>query len=386
MATLCLAPQRWSLGGVVLPVASLELVATDPRYRGRGLQAALSWKFDGLAMADGFLLAGVLGIPHYFSKFGYAYASPCDENIVPPVPQVLRAIEADPFRDRSRSLVTRPLEEADLPALTRLWAERDQALDLHYVRDQADWTNLVRHPLWEGAGHWHVVTEAGRVVGGFDLPAYGPDPSDRRRFIYYLAALERDVMLEVYRFAAATATAEGQDEVAVRVPPGGQAYATALSVGGRPVDSYGWQVKIYDRPGLMRALAPVLERRLAASVFRGLTGRLVFNLYSARLTLEWTGGRLARVTEEPIVRARPASGPGCPASPAPCEPAVPPVETPPPALEPRVWIPSGPFTQLVLGYRTVADLTREHPDVIASKAHRALLDVLFPALRAWVEY
>jgi len=147
VSTLCLAPMDWSLQGVRIPVAGLELVATDPRYR---------------------------------------------------VALVLKAIGADPFRSRDRSFVIRHWEEADLPAVAALWDEQDRALDLRLARDSALWN------------YWFL------------------------------------------------------------------------------------------------ALVPVLEKRLAASPFRNLSGQLVLHLYSSRLLLAWTNGRLASVTEEP---SDDASGP-----------------------------------------------------------------------------
>ncbi len=352
VSTLCLAPMGWSLQGVRIPVAGLELVATDPRYRGRGLLTALSRKFDELAAADGYLLAGVLGIPHFYGRFGYVFASQFDESASLPVALVLKAIDADPFRSRDRSLVIRHWEEADLPAVAALWDEQDRALDLCPTRTPALWDYWFRHDFWVGVGRWHVVTEGGRIVGCFALPAH-----EQRYIVYYLAALERDVILEIYRFAASTALENGQPQVLLRLPADGPAHAVALSVGGRSERSYGWQVKVYDRARLLRALAPVLERRLAASPFRNLSGRLVLDLYSSRLFLAWTDGRLASVTEEP------SDG----------------------ASVPRARLPVEAFTQLVLGYRSVSDLLRDSQNVQVSRAVGGLLEVLFPPLKAWVE-
>ncbi len=354
VATLCLAPLEWSLGGVRLPVAGMELVATDPRYRGRGLVTALAKRFDELAMADGHLLSGVLGIPRFYSRFGYTFASPMDDGASLPVAETLQAIEADPFRDRGRAFTVRPWERGDLEAVAALADAQEQDLDLRLSRSPALWECWFRHNLWEAMETRQVVTEGGRVVGTFAIAAFGP-----RRLVYYLAATDRDVLLEIYRYVATVATERGENRVFVRVPADGAASAAAVSVGGSPERNYGWQVKINDRPGLMRAIAPVLEKRLAASPFRTITGKLVFDLYSSWLVLDWRGGRLADAREEPY----------------PEEPSG-----------PRVRMPADAFVKLALGYRTLADLFHESLDVHANKACASLTEVLFPKLKAWVEF
>lgn len=368
VSVLRLTPMAWRLEGLRLPVANLEYAATDPPYRGRGLQKALSRKFDEVAGAEDYLLAGVLGIPGFYSGLGYTFASPIDESASLAGAETLKAVEEDPLRYPSRSFVTRPWDEGDLPAVAELWEERAQALDLCLERDQALWKfHLDFEPL---AGRRYVVTEGRRVVGCF---AMWCNPSGL--LVYDLAALQRDVILEIYRFAAASVVAastgsDGQPRVFLRIPESGAAYAVAMQIRARAERSYGWQMKVCDRPGLLRAMAPVLERRLASSPFRGLSASLVLNFYTSRVTLVWAGGRLSEVVEE-STGGIPVT-PGAGGLPAPSSPV-------------RVCLPAETFVQLALGYRTLSDLMRERQDVLSPRALAALVETLFPRLAAWVE-
>lgn len=359
VATLCLIPQTWRLAGVTLPVAEVGVVATDPRYRGRGLQRTLLAEFDRVARASGYALACLLGIPGFYSRFGYFFASPADDSASLPVVTALQAIEDDPLRDRSRVFGVRPCLRSDLSAVRRLWEEENGRYVLRAARSEDLWEYLLRLDQSDSPGKRYVITEGDRVAGAFGFWS-GPG----RQALFEVVAPDRDVALEAIRFAAASAASAGSATLLFRVAEDSPVRAAALSVGGREEPNYGWQVKLLDRPALLRALAPVLEERLAASPFRRLAVPLVIDLYSSRLVLSWTGGRLAEVREETTVGAPPAADL---------------------SRHGRVRLPEEAFTQLLLGYRTIGELARERCDVRALRGHRDLLATLFPRLPAWLE-
>lgn len=369
VATLRLIPIRWRFGGLDLPVAQLEFVATDPAYQGRGLQRILHEQFDRLAQAEGYLLAGVLGIPGFYSRFGFVYSSPIDGSASFPPAEALRAIEEDPLRDRGRAFVTRPWTTEDFPMAADLWERQAATRDLTLVRSRGIWEYL--RAAESVVGRRYVVTEIG---GGGEARADSAGPADgadgrivglfgiwrdpNRFSAFDVTALERDVALEIHRYVAAEAVADGRTRVMLRIPETGLAHDVALEIGGRAERNYGWQVKVYDRPGLLRHIAPLLEARLAASGFRALTASVVVDLYTSRVTMVWDRGRLAEISES-AVRAKPAPA--------------------------RLRLPTEVFAPLLLGYKTIDDLGRERREVLAGPAVEALCRVLFPRLTAWMQ-
>ncbi|MBN1318435.1 MAG: GNAT family N-acetyltransferase, partial [Anaerolineales bacterium] len=80
-ATLCLIPLTWRYGPVPLAAAELGFVATRPAFQKQGLQRALSGAFDRIALANGYTLAGIEGIPYFYRQFGYEYAVPMDDGM-----------------------------------------------------------------------------------------------------------------------------------------------------------------------------------------------------------------------------------------------------------------------------------------------------------------
>jgi hypothetical protein len=126
-----------------------------------------------------------------------------------------------------------------------------------------------------------------------------------------------------------------------------------------PLDPpYAWYIRMPDAAALLRALAPVLEARLAASTLAGFDGTLTVDRWVETLRLDISQGRVATV-----VSSRPR-------------------ETDAPRGD--LAIPPLLLAQLVLGYRTVEDLRAVYPDVWRADRSAELLAVLFPRLRAWM--
>jgi len=129
-------------------------------------------------------------------------------------------------------------------------------------------------------------------------------------------------------------------------------------LGPREERQYGWQVRFLDRAGFLSLIRPVLERRLADSLYHGLTHDLSIDLYESCLTLKWEEGQLVEVREDPGLTV---AGAG------------------------QTKMPEHALVKSVFGYRNLERLMDEYPDVSVPRFLRPLLDVLFPQLKAMVD-
>jgi hypothetical protein len=107
-------------------------------------------------------------------------------------------------------------------------------------------------------------------------------------------------------------------------------------------------VRVPDVAAFLRRIAPALERRLAGSFAAGYTGELPISFYRGGVKLGFESGRLAAV-----------------------EPLAPPDEG-----RAETAFPGLTFLQLLLGFRSFAELSYAFPDCQAESP--TLLDALFP--------
>lgn len=124
--------------------------------------------------------------------------------------------------------------------------------------------------------------------------------------------------------------------------------------GSNDGNAYAWQLRVPDPIRLLGRIAPVLERRLAASSLSGITGTLRIDLYRTSIDLRFEAGRL-------VVGAHEATDPF----------SI--IRMPPPLLAP-----------LVMGYRTFDELARVSHDVSAGGPGGSLAGVLFPMMQSFL--
>ena len=127
---------------------------------------------------------------------------------------------------------------------------------------------------------------------------------------------------------------------------------------GPPRHPYGWYVRVPDLPGFIRHIAPVLEKRLVASVMDGFSGELNITFYRGGVHLAFARDKLTDVTDwsAPETNVR-WDGAGFP-------PLV--------------------FLQLLFGHRSLDELRYAFPDCWADEEPALLLNTLFPKRVSWV--
>jgi hypothetical protein len=119
----------------------------------------------------------------------------------------------------------------------------------------------------------------------------------------------------------------------------------------KQIRPYAWYLRAPDLPAFLRHITPVLERRLAGSVMAGHSGALRLNLFREQIALVWEGGRLREVGT--FERKYLADGDAA--------------------------FPDLTFLQLLFGYRSFDELSRNFADCYADNAEAAvLLEILFP--------
>jgi hypothetical protein len=128
----------------------------------------------------------------------------------------------------------------------------------------------------------------------------------------------------------------------------------ARSLEPHDLGTYAWQIHVPDVPALLRALTPVLERRIARSPFAGLTRDVRLSLYHETLVLRFRDGKLAEVTNLGFTDSE------------------------------AVRFPPLQFIPLLLGYRTVEELHAAYPDVSVAPTWRLLIDTLFPKVPSFI--
>jgi GNAT superfamily N-acetyltransferase len=375
VACTCLWRHSWRYADIPLIVGRPEYVATDPAYRNRGLVRRLFEMIHARSAAEGHLLQAITGITYFYRQFGYEYVLDLEGSRTVYFSQIpdKKGGEPEPYH-------LRPATLADIPLLQEfynqqrghslLWHEPNASYwrwIINYWADPQEPSRAATTRSIKGR-HMLVVDNQQRVVGSTwvrtrrwgralaVVPNLSNAPDlDRPALVASLLRLLRDWGLQTPGNDPDTPPcSELRIDLGIDHPLYsliGDKIALAVE---RP---YAWYVRVPDLPAFLGQIAPVLEERLARSALAGYTGELKFDLHRGGLHFRFVQGKLSAL--EPW--RQPAYGD-----------------------ESQAGAPPLVFLQLLLSYRSLAELMAFYPDVWAYDKNRLLVNTLFPKLRSTV--
>jgi hypothetical protein len=165
--------------------------------------------------------------------------------------------------------------------------------------------------------------------------------------------LSFDAALAVLRRCREIAAERNLPGIRLNLPANSAISQLARAVGAYDMGTYSWQIHVVDFADLLRAIAPVLEDRLAASPFAGMTRDVQIAFFRDSVRLHFVDGKITEVA---------AGGPA----------------------EGAINFPPLTIIPLIFGQRTIADLRAAYPDVNAGGIWRLLMETLFPQTPAFL--
>ncbi|MCC6455387.1 MAG: GNAT family N-acetyltransferase [Caldilineaceae bacterium] len=344
VSTTCLIPWQCRFGKVMLNVAMLEVVATHPAYRKRGLVRAQISAFHDAVAAQHFDLSIIEGIPYYYRQFGYTYATAhaaSDTLLTNRVPD--EAVQRP-------TVYLRPATPQDIPDLVQFYDASMSALDIATVRTPEIWHYVLtaaQQPVYMIEG-----TEDNQVAGYISAWRL---PDGRGIRIAESGIPSAEVAFALLRHCKQTTTGEIQ----IAWPQESTLVQVGRGLGSTVTPSDQWLMRINHVQDLLSKLSPLLEERLAQSACARFTGDVTINLFRQAYLLRFAEGRLLEIKSLGFVDASMGADGG------------------------DLCIPPDAFVRLLLGWRTLSELRDAWPDIVIRPARRYLLETLFPKCRAY---
>jgi len=346
VSTTCLIPWMCHYEGINLKVAMLEMVLTQPAYRGQGLVRAQINRFSQEVQARNFDLSVIWGIPYYYRQFGYGYC--LDGHVFESLP-VARIPEAATCAQSAYRLRSALLD--DLPRLGELYRASLTSLQLCVLRNPQYWEYLMRWARYPVEILEDV--QSGEIAGYAVISRGLGDQSIR---ILESGISRGEVGLALLRLLKV----ETGKEILVAWSETSTLAQLARSLGSQTVPGGQWLLRIPDVARFLVKIGPVLENRLAVSAWRGLTIDFTLNLFRQAFRLGFVDGKLVRV--EPLGFVDTSMG----------------------ADGGHLCIPPEAFLRLVYGYRGLAELRDAWPDIMIKPEVRHLVEVLFPGMLSYL--
>jgi hypothetical protein len=359
VSSMVLISQTWTYSGREFKVGRPELAGTVPEYQDRGLIRAQFDVIHHWSNRRGELAQAITGIPYYYRLFGYEMALDLGggrAGYKPHIPE-LKEGQKEPYH-------IRPATKADLSFLVDLDSTANERYLVSCVRNNKNWQYELSGRSRENVNYSEI-----KIIEDEDNTAIGYliHPTSRWGEMMPITGYEikpgqswAKVTPSVIRYIQTTGenypTQYGKDKTFEsfgfwlgREHP---VYTVNLDKLPRVREPYAWYLRVPDLPGFIQHISPTLEERMALSPFVGHSGELKLTFYRTGLRLAFDGGQLAEVGEwqpEPHRHSGDAGFPGL------------------------------VFTQLVFGYRSLADLKYAFAYCWTKNDQvSALLETLFP--------
>lgn len=364
-ATLLIQPLEYD--GIPLNVGRPELVCSDSQVRQRGFVRAIFELLHAKSAARGDVMQAITGIPHYYHQFGYSWS--VDYNAFARIR--IATLPAQP--DESNTIQLRRVAPAEYQQFVALYNNdrlgRNLLLTTPYTPEYFAHV-LTTSISTEGFVPYFIVNEIGGILGYMlaDQRCW-----DGKWAILGIGATANQSLAQLI-LPVLHATKELIPSIRKVVHSHPDIHTVEIQVdGNHPIQQlltnrkipftyeapYTWYLRVADMTKFLGQITPVLERRIAQSVFKGYSGKLILSFYRDGVELDWHDGQLRTITpwQPPMYEKDGTSA--------------------------NASYPPSIFNQQLFGWRSLAELRDWRPDVWADSESTPLLDVLFPKQPSW---
>lgn len=334
------------IGTTVVRMAGIGGVYTEREHRKKGYMRQLYEDTVRYMIAEGYDISMLFGIENFYTKFGYAVGLAGFECKVK-----TRDAEVAAANAPAGAYITRPIGEADMPAVLDLYNANNAMRTCSVVRTPDDFTKFSKG-TWYGTPPETLLWEDANGK----LLAYAV--WDRYDKAVKVAEVEtcNDALFPTLLSAFATQAVDKRcEDVQLFIPPDHSFAEYVQRFGAEWTVTYprygSGMLRLLNQQPFFEKLAPELERRLALSRSAGYTGTLTF---------QTDLGNLALVINRGHVTVADGAREG-----------------------PRLELSQDKLTQLAIGYRSARDVLNDlqvtaHGDVLP------LLNILFPKGQPYV--
>lgn len=314
------------IGGVRVRCGGVGAVHTSPEHRLKGYATRVMERAVHVMQREGYHLSALFGIADFYHRFGYASC----------LVECESTVSARDALDTQARFATREFRVSDAPVIASLCEAEQARRTGSIVRKPATWKGF----RW--SSHWSERVDAFVVVDGDVILGYAAyDPRPSHFVVGEVGYVGPVVFSTLLSRLAQMAVQRKEDQLRMFLPPDSLFLEYCHRYGCRTEITYSRDSdgmgRLLDQKGTLELLYPLLAHRLAAG---GLGG--------------W-GGTLVVCTE--LGTDRLCFGEGGPTA--------------------TLAVPQWMLAQVLLGYRSVADVLLESvyqaaPDVLAA------LNLMFP--------
>ena len=294
---LSLLPFEWQLDGIIIPICEMGFVGTLKEYRGKGLVNIMNELYEQEIKKKKYLLSVLRGIPYYYRRFNYEFVFPLDSRII-----------INPSKIPDTNLPELTIRKASINDLSKIkyfyelltdelcysTAFDGEAFGFRYINEAHDEFKFTTY----------LINEK-ETVGYFVIgDPYGAGGNE----IVQVSNLSMNQMVKVLQFVKELNEKQIQEkekseekknqsekEVILSMNSSLEFGQYIISLGGKAIDPWRWQVMVPSYVDFLAKISPALEKRIKESDFKGLTQKIKISNYKEIIELDFVNGIIINI-------------------------------------------------------------------------------------------
>lgn len=340
VSSICLVPLEWQIEDTRLPVCEMEFVGTLEHYRGKGLIKILNRLYENIMDQNGYILSVITGIPYFYRTLGYEFVSSLDERI---------SIQASKIPNKKyENINIRKANSKDIPFIGSKYTQfhrnfyifnmfDPECFKFKYLQDQ--FNSTVRTT--------YIFEEASVPINYFSFGMW----YDKQNFEIYSPDLSKREIITLLQFVKTMGNYNENDIIRLSVSEYSPLYDYIISLGGTLDSTYGWQIKIPNLVKFLNLIRKIIEKRVKNSKFKGLTKVIRISNYEDTIELDFNNGKIENIEiEKDHQNSKPTD----------------------------ISIPGALLYKLLLGDRTIDEISYIIKDAIVNISSKFLIETIFP--------
>ena len=344
ISSICLAPLKWQIKDTILPVCEMEFVGTLEKYRGKGFIKILNELYENLMDQNGYLLSVIKGIPYYYRSLGYEYVSSLDGRITIPASKIPKK--------KYKNINIRIADSNDISFIESKYNQFYRKFYIFNKFDPECFKFIYLNEKFNSEVRSTYLFDKNGVANNYF--SFGMS-FDNQNYEITCPDLDKNEMITLLQFIKAMGNYSDNDIITLNISEHSSLFSYIRSLGGTPVSTYGWQVKIPNLKKFFDLIKKILENRLKHSEFKGLTKSLRISNYHETVILNLNNGEIEKIEIKK--------------------------EYPNPKIT-DLSIPGALWFKLLLGDRTIDEIKYIIKDAIVNISSKQLIENMFPKKRS----
>ena len=350
VSSVLLEPLEWRFDNIIVPLCEMDFVATLPQYRGRNFIGLMNELYEQVMRENNYVLSVLRGIPYYYRRFGYEFVFNLDERII--LKNILISdIKYEDLRIR----------KADKEDLSFIREKYEEFFNGFYVSNKYDPISFqykfMNEDISENYYSTYILEENNIKIAIFFI-GKSYDDSGFNLIVPPASELNMNKILFFIKSEFIDMQDTKTDETNFYCSLETKFREHLIKLGGIADSSYGWQVKIPNLIFFFKHIKSLLEQRIEASEFKGISRDIKISNYHEIITLKFSEGKLDDVvSEEKFSEPR----------------------------ESDVKIPGSMLYKLILSYNSFEEINFIIKDAIIKPDSKMLIPILFPKKKSLPE-